>query len=205
MSIPQKCEYKGCKLKYRARGYCITHYEYKRKYGSFDNYESRVINGGADYKSFDDYTNRDLIENIIKYVEPDTIGDGCWIWSRGKSRKGYGELTRRSNGKNKKMQAHRLSYEAFIGVVPADMTIDHLCLNKLCVNPFHLEIVTREENTRRAWDVRNGSTDRCGNGHLWKDNLVYYGNSKYRSCRTCTNTRNMERYYKRKKAIGKDH
>lgn len=205
MSITQKCEYNGCKIKYRAKGYCNTHYEYKRKHGSLDGYEDRLINGGADYKPFDTYTDSDLIENIIKYVEPETIGDECWIWVGGKSMKGYGELIRRSNGKYKKMQAHRLSYEAFIDVIPLDMTVDHLCLNKICVNPFHLEIVTREENTRRAWEVRNGGTDSCVNGHLWKDNLVYYGNSKHRRCKTCTNKRNMENYHKRKKAIGKDH
>lgn len=65
---------------------------------------------------------------------------GCWIWHAAKS-KGYGLF--------QGSRAHRWAYERMIGEIPASLTLDHLCGNKSCVNPAHLEPVTRLENIRR--------------------------------------------------------
>lgn len=76
----------------------------------------------------------------------------CHVWTGGRNNKGYGSL-RLSEGKT--ALAHRFIYEQTVGPIPGDLTIDHLCRNKLCVNVEHLEVVTRSENSIRAW------RDRC--------------------------------------------
>lgn len=91
----------------------------------------------------------DAEERIHKYTDKSS---GCWIWKSGKQGKGYGSMSY----KNKPTAAHRVSYEVFIGKIPSSMQIDHLCMNKLCVNPEHLEVVDNKENQRRAAIVRGG-------------------------------------------------
>ena len=75
--------------------------------------------------------------------------DDCWEWTSALDNDGYGiiQLTQPSRVNRK---AHRISYELSIGSIPEGMTIDHLCRNKKCVNPEHLEAVTARENAKRA-------------------------------------------------------
>ncbi len=75
-------------------------------------------------------------------VDPVT---GCWVWQRSKDKDGYG----RAHANGRGYRAHRVEYEKVHGPIPDGMQIDHLCLNKSCVNPAHLEVVTTVENTRR--------------------------------------------------------
>lgn len=69
--------------------------------------------------------------------------DACWEW-RGLRAKGYGQYRGH-------ILAHRRSYELTVGPIPTGLELDHLCSNPGCVNPAHLEPVTHEENSRRAW------------------------------------------------------
>ena len=79
-----------------------------------------------------------------EYIEcPET---GCWLWQRAIKPEGYGYLTY----KGKTTYAHRLYYERKYGPIPDGMEIDHLCRNRACVNPNHLEAVSRAQNTQRG-------------------------------------------------------
>lgn len=71
----------------------------------------------------------------------------CLLWTGGRNGKGYGSI---GIGNHKTALVHRFVYEAQVGPIPEDLTIDHLCLRKTCVNVRHMEIVTRSENSIRA-------------------------------------------------------
>ena len=112
---------------------------------------------------------------------------GCWQWLAGHSTHGYGRFF---NG-YRTMQAHRFAYELFVGAIPANFQIDHLCRNVSCVNPEHLEPVTMRENLARA--PINGvyvaaciqlSKTHCPHGHPYNaENTSNYNGT--RKCRTC--------------------
>lgn len=97
----------------------------------------------------------------LSHVEPNT---GCWLWLGQINPNGYGQTPgRRVDGRQPQYRAHRLSYEAYKGPIPAGLHIDHLCRTPLCVNPEHLEAVTQAENNRRSSST---SETHCRNGHL---------------------------------------
>ena len=74
------------------------------------------------------------------------MNTGCWIFNRAKDQTGYGQVC----VKGKKYMAHRVVWEGTKGTIPTGMVIDHLCANPSCVNPDHLEAVSRGENQKRG-------------------------------------------------------
>lgn len=110
------------------------------------------------------------------------IESGCWVWTAGKDVGGYGIFSPHRHPK----KAHRWCYETYVAKVPDGMQLDHLCRNKLCVNPMHLEVVTPRENTLRGNTITaaNAKKTRCHNGHpLSGDNLRTYNGR--RVCKLC--------------------
>ncbi len=105
---------------------------------------------------------------------------------------------------------HRVTYETFVGPIPEGLEIDHLCRNRLCCNPVHLEAVTRKENVRRglACALKPKKTH-CSRGHVLNEkNLVIraYRGRSYRECRICELIRCHEhRARKRAKHLEKVH
>lgn len=92
-------------------------------------------------------------DHLLDYIEK--APTGCWMFTgslrSGRPGDNYGRIRRRRKGLPPwYAYAHRFSYQWFRGPIPDDMTIDHLCQVRECVNPWHLEVVTRAENTRRA-------------------------------------------------------
>ncbi len=109
---------------------------------------------------------------------------GCWQWLAGQNGIGYG--TFRCGDKLK--LAHRASYEHFVGPIPNGLEIDHLCRNRACVNPAHMEVVTHRENTLRGATVTaaNARKTHCNRGHRFTEANTYkYGGRPGRYCRAC--------------------
>lgn len=80
--------------------------------------------------------------------------NGCWEWTGPRHPAGYGRLC---VGWSRWEMAYRLAYEYFVGPIAAGMHVDHLCRNRLCVNPTHLEPVTQRENIRRGKGCRESA------------------------------------------------
>ena len=133
-----------------------------------------------------------IAERIENKVEKVTES-GCWIWTAHCNNMGYGML---GVGRNMKL-AHRMTYELTYGQIPKGLDLDHLCRVRCCVNPAHLEPVTRLENVRRG---KRGPQTHCQRGHAFtEDNIYYYGpNGKSRQCRQCNKLRELERTERRR-------
>jgi hypothetical protein len=78
-----------------------------------------------------------------------------------------------------------VAHELIVGPIPEDREIDHLCRVRNCVNPEHLEIVTKGENLRRGWEARRALVIECRRGHPFNDENTYLPPRGGRECRTC--------------------
>ena len=112
----------------------------------------------------------------------------CWPWYGYIRPDGYGEIA--VNGE--RMRAHRYMYELLCGPIPDGLTVDHLCRNRRCVNPAHLEPVPPRENTQRAFyhgrerQESDGRSTKCKRGHEQKGLNVYFAPSNgARHCKPC--------------------
>lgn len=118
-----------------------------------------------------------IAERVVE-VPNESLGTPCLVWTRAKS-KGYGHFGK--DGRD--YYAHRVMYEHKHGQVPEGKELDHLCRVRACVNPEHLEPVTRAVNTMRG--ARRTDVTMCPQGHPYQgDNLYLKPNGK-RECRTC--------------------
>lgn len=138
-------------------------------------------------------------KNIINRIENSihTQSNGCWVWTRRKDREGYGVMWIYQGGKKCQRFAHRMSYEAYKQKIPANKQIDHLCMNKSCVNPEHLEAVTSKENTQRYFKSINIDSY-CKNGHKRTPDNTYL-TGKTRCCKICR--KNASATYRERKSL----
>lgn len=108
--------------------------------------------------------------------------NGCWIWSGATSKNGYGQI----KVERCVVYAHRLAYQLFVGEIPDGLTIDHLCRERLCVNPAHLEAVALRVNILRGESpsAKQARQTHCGNGHVLAGENLVVRHGK-RGCRIC--------------------
>ena len=125
-------------------------------------------------------------ERFWSKVDKDGAG-GCWLWTAAENGRGYGLFS----WDGRTIVAHRYSYRTLVGPVPDGLDLDHLCRVRNCVNPKHLEPVTRRENLRRGigWNLlaaRQAAKTHCPQGHPYAgDNLYVERNTNRRVCRVC--------------------
>ena|SRR3990167_3261492 len=124
--------------------------------------------------------------------------DSCWNW-KGSRIQGYGYFRL-----GKWRRAHRISYEWSKGKIPNGLQIDHLCRNRSCVNPNHMELVTLQENVKRGdsglWQKLK---THCPQGHEYnKENIGSWGLKRNkRSCKICHKLRERNRKALKKRCL----
>lgn len=153
------CAHDDCKRAPRKRGFCDTHYEALRRTGQIEVRE------------------KDPVKRFWSRVRK---GD-CWEWT-GALNHGYGYVQFDGRPQN----AHRVAYRLLVGPIPEDLHIDHLCRNRRCVNPAHLEPVTLHANLLRGQGASgiNARKTHCVNGHEFTPENTYEWRGT-RNCKLC--------------------
>lgn len=128
----------------------------------------------------------------MKVTSATTDHRGCWDWASAKTDCGYGSFW---DG-TRKVYAHRWSYEQLRAEIPEGLCIDHLCQNRACVNPWHLEPVTTSVNIRRGRraEVRRAQMPpNCPHGHPYSGDNLIISTPGWRVCRACEVAKNERR------------
>lgn len=122
---------------------------------------------------------------------------GCQIWQGSLDRHGYGQIF--AGGKT--FRVHRLNYILAKGELDVSVKLDHLCRNRACINPDHLDPVSDRVNILRgeSFSAVNARKTHCDHGHEFSKTNTHF--SKKRNCRACACVRS--RAYAAKKALGK--
>lgn len=166
--VSETCIAEQCSRKSAKRGLCDSHYSASREGRAFAVLDQRE----------DEWFYSRVAEK-----------DGCWVWQSSLNRDGYGQFRRHGSG-NK--TAHRWSYEFMRGEIPPGLQLDHLCRNRACVNPEHLEPVTSLVNWWRgiAPSAINARKTHCDHGHEFTPENTMSRSEGGRRCRTCVSDYN---------------
>lgn len=114
---------------------------------------------------------------VHRFFDCTNVTSTCWLWKQQLDKDGYGRFGHQ--------RVHRWSYKTFREEIPMGLQIDHLCRIRNCVNPWHLEPVTLQENKIRGYPYRKPKTH-CPKGHEYTGNNVYYHPRKnFKTCRLC--------------------
>ena len=134
MTVTSECKSAECHKRPKGQGYCQRHYDQLRKRGELQPLPK-------------------LTAEQRFWQKVDKSGE-CWEWTANRTVKGYGawSISRKS------VMPHRFSYELAHGPIPSGMQVDHLCHNRLCVNPGHLRLATNKQNNENPAGLRSDNT-----------------------------------------------
>jgi hypothetical protein len=136
----------------------------------------------------------DFHGGLAHEADPLATAEGeCWRWKGSPSSGGYGKF----DVFNRDLRAHRVAYLEWGHKIPAGYEIDHLCRNRICVRPSHLEAVTRKVNSNRGTTpLLNRGV--CRNGHDVTPENVKTNYKGEAVCRTCEKARRQREYVNRR-------
>lgn len=128
------------------------------------------------------------LERMFDKISPEP-NSGCWLWTGSMFPTGYGQARFVAHAS---AQAHRVMYELLVGPIPENLDLDHLCRIRSCVNPRHLEPVSRRVNLLRGigHPAINAQKTKCIHGHSLSEENIYRVNGK----RVCKDCRRRDRY-----------
>ena len=161
LPMQPQCNTRDCTKPVWARGFCRAHYAWRRRRGKLSCLPRRTA-----------------AERFWAKVKKTR---GCWVWLAGTTT-GYGQFF-----DSRGMLAHRWAYERLVGPIPEGLTIDHLCRNRLCVNPSHLEAVTGRTNTLRGVGASaiHARKTVCPRGHALTNGNLIKRSRPGRECKIC--------------------
>lgn len=181
-----ECTRDDCHEPHRSNGLCAIHYERKWRTGSTE-LTKPPVNPWSHFRK-----NVDPLDRLMARV--DMVESGCWEWLGSLNPGGYGQMYLYG----KTIGAHRASFILHRGEIPKGLDLDHLCRNRKCVNPDHLDPVTRSENLRRGDTGKwSRAKTRCDQGHAYDDENTYIDPRGYRGCRICRSEANTRHRRKR--------
>lgn len=126
--------------------------------------------------------------------------DGCWVWTRKLNHDGYAR-TRIGGGQGRHVYVHRALYEHLNGPLPDGYELDHLCRNRACVRPDHMEPVTHAENVKRGDSGKwLAAKTHCPRGHPYEGDNLEYTAIGGRMCVICRRKRDRERRRRKRRA-----
>jgi hypothetical protein len=172
------CEANECEALAAVRGYCTKHYQRLRKHGDLYYVPRR--------------RRLETIEQrFLRLFTPGPRTE-CWPWRGYIAPEGYGRLW--CSDRRRHVPAHRYSYEHYIGPVAPELVMDHLCRNRACVNPYHLEPVTDRVNVLRGIGptAQFARSTVCQRGHEKVPANLYVRPDGTACCRRCVRMRENE-------------
>jgi hypothetical protein len=176
--VERTCAIPDCERPQRYREWCSGHYHRWQRYG-----DPRGIPAPRAKAS--------VIERLMAKVQ--VADTGCWLWTAALNEWGYGVIGLGVAGRSN--LAHRAMYVEQVGPIRRDLDLDHLCRVRRCVNPAHLQPVTRRVNLLRGATItaHNAAKTHCPQGHPYSGpNLMTRtlpNGNVHRKCRECDNAR----------------